>query len=180
MKKAIERYVEIPGGVEVNISDKEISVKSNGNELKKKFDLQNVEVSKEENKVKISTKKGTRRESRMIGTISAHITNMITGVKENFIYKLEICNVHFPMNVKVEGNKVIIKSFLGETVDRIAEILPNVKVEVKGKDVEVSSYDKEAAGQTAANIEYATKLRNKDRRVFQDGIFITSKGGREL
>jgi large subunit ribosomal protein L6 len=103
---------------------------------------------------------------------------MISGVQEDFIYKLEIANVHFPMNVKVEGENVVIKSFLGETTERNAKIIPKASVEVKGNQIEVKSANIEAAGQTAANIEKATRLTGRDRRVFQDGIFITEKPGR--
>lgn len=49
------------------------------------------------------------------------------------------------------------------------------------KDViKIESFNKEAAGQTAANIEKTTMVRAKDRRVFQDGIFITEKYGKEI
>ena len=100
---------------------------------------------------------------------------MIKGVGEDFVYELEICNVHFPMNVKADGNKITIKSFLGETTVRESRIMPNVKVDIKGSQITVSSYDIEAAGQTAANLEKATKLTGRDRRIFQDGISITKK-----
>jgi large subunit ribosomal protein L6 len=138
------------------------------------------EVPISSGKVVLSVKSATRRESKMMGTIWAHLKNMIKGVEEDFEYKMEICNVHFPMNVKVEGEKVVIKSFLGETKERVARIMPGVKVDIKGTDVTVSSNNIESAGQTAANIEKATRLTGRDRRIFQDGIFITEKCGRAL
>jgi len=93
---------------------------------------------------------------------------------------MEICNIHFPMNVKVEGNRMIIKTFLGEQVDRTAKILPNVNVDIKGNKITITSHDKEAAGQTAANIETATKVKGRDRRIFQDGIFLTERNGEKI
>ena len=180
MNKDLSRVIEIPGGTEVAINDNEIIVKGNGNELNKNFDKGKISLTVADGKVTISAKGATRRESRMIGTIWACVNNMIKGVGENFVYTLEICNVHFPMNVKAEGDKIIIKSFIGETVNRTAKILPKVNVDIKGSKITISSCNIEAAGQTAANLEKATKLTGRDRRIFQDGIFITEKPGRTI
>jgi len=73
-----------------------------------------------------------------------------------------------------------VTNLFGEKVPRVAK-LPwspgEVEVKVSNKtDVVVKGIDKEKVGQTAANIERSCKIRNRDRRVFQDGIYITSKG----
>lgn len=175
MKKDLERIIEIPENVQVEVNGSEVIVKCEGKALKRDFNIRKVKISKEGNQIKISAKNATKREGTMMGTINAHIKNMINGMKEDYIYKMEVCNVHFPMNVKVEGDKLTVKSFLGEKKDRAANIIQNVKVDVKGTEITVSSYDIEAAGQTAANIEKATRLKGRDRRIFQDGIFITEK-----
>ena len=67
-------------------------------------------------------------------------------------------------------------NFLGERFPRTARIMPNVKVQAKGDQVLVSGIDKELVGQTAVNIELATKIRGYDPRVFQDGIYIVRRG----
>lgn len=112
----------------------------------------------------------------MTGTIAAHIRNMIKGVTKGYTYRLKIVYAHFPMKVTVKGDTVVIENFLGERAPRYAKILPGVKVEVKGEEVIVSGIDKEKVGQTAANIELATRVRGFDIRKFQDGIYIVSKG----
>ena len=43
-------------------------------------------------------------------------------------------------------------------------------------DVVVKGADREKVGQTAANIERACRIKKRDRRVFQDGVYIVSKG----
>jgi len=43
---------------------------------------------------------------------------------------------------------------------------------VKGEDVIVTGIDRQAVGQTAANLELATKIKQKDLRKFLDGIYI--------
>jgi len=80
----------------------------------------------------------------------------------------------------VEGDEIIIKNFLGEKIPRKAKILPNTSVEIKSNQIIVSSSNIEFAGQTAANIERATKIKKRDRRIFQDGIFIIEKPGEKL
>ena len=180
MKLDLERIIEVPEGIEVSLNENTLVVNGRGKELSKKLNFHKISLDFKDGKVVLSSKKATRRESKMMGTINAHLKNMIKGLEEDFVYKMEICNVHFPMNVKLEGNKLAIKSFLGETTMRYAKILENVKVEIKGSEITVSSSDIEAAGQTAGNIEKSTKLTGKDRRIFQDGIFITSKCGRAI
>jgi large subunit ribosomal protein L6 len=180
MNKDLERTVEIPAGVEVSINENEFTAKGNGKELVRKFDMGKVEAVVKDSNIVLKAIGATRRESRMIGTVWAHLKNMVKGVGEEFVYELEVCNVHFPMNVKMQGDKIIIKSFLGETTERVSKILPNVKVDIDGSKITVTSNNIEAAGQTAANLEKATRLTGRDRRIFQDGIFMTSKCGRAI
>ncbi len=178
MNKDLERTIDISEGLEVVINGNKFTIKGNGNELVRTFDTGRVVANVKDNKIVLSAKGATRRESKMIGTIWAHLKNMIKGFSEDFVYELEVCNVHFPMNVKLDGDRVVIKSFLGETTERISKVLPNVNVDIKGSKITVSSNNIEAAGQTAANLEKATRLTGRDRRIFQDGIFMTSKPGR--
>ncbi len=175
MNKDLERFVEIAEGVEIFINGNEFVAKGNGKELKRNFDIGKIQINVRDKQVVLVAKSATKREAKMMGTIDAHLKNMIKGISEDFTYELEVCNVHFPMNVKADGNKIIIKSFLGETTVREARILNGVKVDINGSKISVTSHDIEAAGQTAANLEKATKLTGRDRRIFQDGIFITKK-----
>ena len=111
----------------------------------------------------------------MIGTIRSHITNMIHGVTDGFTYHMKIVYAHFPMTVKVTGNKVTIENFLGERYPRTAKIVGSAKVQVKGEEVTITGINKEDVGQTMANLEQATKIKGRDPRVFQDGIYLISK-----
>ena len=80
------------------------------------------------------------------------------------------------MTAKVEGQEVKISNFAGEKFDRISKIVGDVQIEIKGEEITVTGINKEDVGQTAANLELATKLRGKDIRRFQDGIYLVSKG----
>ena len=180
MKKDLSKIIEIPEGVEVSIEKGMINIKGKAGEVRRNFSLKGIIVEKTDNKVKLSFKKATKKEKKIMNTIAAHIKNMIQGVQEKYEYNLRICNSHFPMNVEIKGKEAIIKNFLGERVARKTKILDNVDVDIDKDRITIKSADCEAAGQTAANLEKATWIRLRDRRIFQDGIFITSKPGREF
>ena len=133
-----------------------------------------------DNKIIIGYEKATKKEKKIINTSSAHIRNMIKGVQKKFEYELKICSSHFPMNVEKKGKKIIIKNFLGEKTPRESIILPNVEVQIEKEIITIESVNKEAAGQTAANLEQATKIKGRDIRIFQDGIYITNKCGKDM
>ena len=122
----------------------------------------------------------TKKDKKLISTFRSHIKNLLEGVKNTYVYELKICSSHFPMDIGIDKDLVIIKNFLGEKTPRKAKILPNVNAKVEGDKIIVESVDRESAGQTAANIESATKRTGFDRRVFQDGIYITKKVGKEI
>ena len=76
----------------------------------------------------------------------------------------------------MKGNELVVNNYFGERVPRSAKILNGVEVKVQNKrEVIVSGIDKEAVGQTAANIERCVTVKKRDRRVFQDGIYLVGK-----
>ncbi|WP_456471951.1 50S ribosomal protein L6 [Methanocaldococcus sp.] len=177
----LEERIKIPENVQIDIvGENEVLVKSGNKELRRRFEHPNVKIKKEDNEIVIYCHYPRKKDKAMIGTIRAHINNMIKGVTEGFTYKLKIRYAHFPMKVYVKGDEVIIENFLGEKHPRRAKILEGVTVKVQGEDVIVTGIDKEKVGQTAANIEQATKIKNRDPRVFQDGIYIVEKAGKAI
>lgn len=180
MKQDIIEKIEIPEGIEVSVEDNLVTMKSGNKENSRRFNFYGVELKKEGNEIVIEAKKASRKELKVAYTTKAHINNMIKGLQEPFEYELEIAFVHFPMTVEhnKENNKLIIKNFLGEKKERSANILPEVEMEINKEIITLKSHNKELVGQTAANIEKATHVRMKDRRKFQDGIYMTKKPGR--
>lgn len=180
MKKDLQQTIEIPEGVEVSINGNEIFVKGKKGELKRKFENGNFSVKKHDKSIIIDGKKATKMEKKMMNTIGAHIKNMILGVQKRFEYKLKIVFSHFPMTVEIKGNKAEVKNFLGEKIPRRVNIPKGVEIESTKENITIKSIDKELAGQAAANFETATRITSRDRRIFQDGIFIISKAGVEI
>ena len=171
----VSEEIEIPEGVEVTVENKRVTVKGEKGTLTRNFSYAPVEIEKNDGKLRVYAMWPRKKEAALVGTISAHIKNMITGVTKGFTYKLKIVFSHFPISVKVQGDKILIENFTGEKTPRIAKIVGDAKVKVKGDDVIVQGINIEDVGQTAANIEQATKIKNKDPRIFLDGIYIYEK-----
>lgn len=177
MRREITEKIEIPAGMDVEIKEHEIIFKKDGKEVRRTY--QGFEIKKEENVLVLADKSATKKEKKLIKTLKAHVTNIINGFGKKYEYLLQICSVHFPMNVSFDKAKkqVIIKNYLGEVKPRIANVKGDVEVKIEKELITVTGQNREDAGQTAANIEAATRITNRDRRVFQDGIFITKKPG---
>ncbi len=175
----MEKRVKIPEGVEVSVNGFEVCVKGEKGELKRNFYSQLfkdvITIEKKDNEIIVKSTSERRKLKAMVGTIAAHIRNMIKGVTQGYRYKLKAVYVHFPMTIEVKGKEVIIKNFLGERTPRVAKIVGDVSVKVEGQEIIVEGINKEEVGQTAANLEQATCVKHLDRRVFQDGIYLVSK-----
>ncbi len=122
--------------------------------------------------IRIWAKWPRKKEAALVGTITSHIQNMITGVTKGYTYKLKIVFSHFPISVKLQGKSILIENFTGERRARSIELIGDVKVKIEPDDIIVEGINLEHVSQTAANIEQATRVRNKDPRVFLDGIYV--------
>lgn len=175
MKKEIKEEIEVPEGISGTFEDGTLKLKKDSQEVVRKVNRPDIEIKIKGNKLILEAKKGNRTQYKVIKTLLSHIKNTLYGLSNPFVYKLESASVHFPLTLKVEGDYVIIDNFLGEKVPRKAKIVPGSEVKINGQEITITSYDKEAAGQTAANLEQATKVTNRDPRIFQDGVYITEK-----
>ncbi len=176
----LDKTVEIPDDVDVKKVGEEIEVSGPNGMIKKKFTDKRVDIEVRNDEIELSVKDPSKREKALLGTYTSHIQNMVEGVQNDFEYKLKIVYSHFPVKVRSEGNEVVIENFVGEKKPRRAPILGETKVEIKGDEVFVKGLDKDDVAQTAANIESATRIKNTDNRVFQDGIYIIEKAGRPI
>jgi len=178
--KQVRKIIDVPSGVNIHIEGSLVKIKGPKGENSRNFRLIGMNLEHKNNQLVLSTAKTTRNFKRNLNSIASHIKNMVKGVLEIYVYKLKICSGHFPMNVALDKNEIIVKNFLGEKIPRRALVLPNVKVKVEKDIITVESHDKEKAGQTASNIESSTRITDKDRRVFMDGIWMIEKAGKEL
>jgi large subunit ribosomal protein L6 len=170
--------VAIPQGVTVTVAPgtNHTTVKGPKGTLARPFRSRSVRVRVDGSQVVVEKELPRRQDKAMVGTYAAHIQNMIQGVQKGWTYQMKAVFNHFPIKMTVHGDAFHVENFLGERAPRVARVVPGVKITVKGADVTIEGVDLHAVAQTAANIEGCTKIRNKDIRVFQDGVYITRKG----
>jgi len=175
MIKEVARQVEIPEGVDASVTDSVVTVKGPKGQISKKIWYPGIEVRKDDSHLIVNSSIGNKRQRAMVGTLVAHIDNMIQGVTQGYEYKMKIVYSHFPIQIKASGQELVINNFLGERRARSAKLLPGTKVQVGKDELTITGVDKESVGQTMANIEQATRVRGFDIRVFQDGIYLVDK-----
>jgi len=175
MQKSFEKVITFSKEISVNVENNVVKLKSGETSVEKIFSTNDVMITAQDNSVKLFSKNSKKKTMSVINAISTQISNLGQGLKHDFEYKLEIVYSHFPMNVTQKEEFIEISNLAGAKKSQRAKIVGNTKVKVKGKEIIVSSPNKEHAGQTAANLETATKIKGKDKRVFQDGIYIVSK-----
>lgn len=173
--KNINLDVGIPQGVSVHIVGSLVEISGPKGNIKRDFYHPKIVIKTEGNLIKVEGKKLNSKEKMIVPTFKAIIQNNVKGVVNPYVYELKICSGHFPIKVGVEGKQLVVRNLLGEKVPRAVEIPLNVKVNVSGNVVNVESPDKSLAGQTAVSIEKITIRPGFDKRVFQDGIYITKK-----
>ena len=172
----VERTVEIPDGVTAMIDGDIVTITGPKGSLSREFASARHDIFQEGGALIVRIDIPRRRERALAGTWNAHLNNMVKGVTDGFTYTLKALYSHFPMTLAVQGNNFIVNNYFGERVPRSASILDGVQVKVQNKtEVVVTGIDKEAVGQTAANIERSTTVKKRDRRVFQDGIYLIEK-----
>jgi len=157
--------MEIPQGVTVRVEGYMVIAKGPQGEVQKRFSKE-AAVSVSGNTVEVSCKSKALK-----GTTESVVTSMMHGVAKGYLKNFKLIYAHFPISIEVKGSDITIKNFLGEKEPRRTILIGSTKVQVKGQNVTVSGPDKEAVGQTVANMRGAMRIKDKDGRVFQDGIY---------
>ena len=172
-----ERKLTIPEGVQLDIHGRRIKATGPKGTVEEDFGHLPVQFAMEGQTLRVYAQWAKKREVALVGTALAHVRNMIRGVTSGFTYKLKIVYAHFPVTVKVneKEKKLTIDNFTGEKTARVVKIVGSAKVKLASDEIHVQGISLNDVSQTAANIQFATKIPEKDQRVFLDGIYIFEK-----
>jgi len=172
--KQLEKFsteVEIPENVKVSMKSYMLHVEGPLGKTYKNFQKIPVDIEITDDKVSLKAQ-GTRNSNYAImNTARSIIRNLMEGVIEGYTIKMKVVFSHFPINIKVEGKQVLIENFQGERAPRITKIWGDTKVVPKGDDVIITGHVLTDVTQTAAEIENKSRVKNKDHRVFLDGVY---------
>tara|TARA_Y100000310_G_scaffold64649_1_gene60127 strand:- start:605 stop:1162 length:558 start_codon:yes stop_codon:yes gene_type:complete len=171
----MEVGVVIPENVKVRLSGHMLHVEGPLGKTHKNFKKIPVDIQITNDKIMLKALGGRKKYYAILNTSKSLIQTLCDGVVNGYTIKMKIVYSHFPITVKVEGKKVLIENFQGERAYRVSKIWNDTKVTPKGDDVIITGHVLTDVTQTAAEIELNTRVKNKDHRVFLDGIYKYSK-----
>ncbi len=174
-KSVYEQRIEIPSECQVSLENKTVTVTGPKGTLDRSFPEPQTTITIEGNELIASTHVSRKRAKALVGTVVAHVRNMMLGVRLGYEYEMKIVFSHFPITVEQQGDTMLIKNFIGERGMRSSRLIGDVKIRITEDEIFISGIDIEHVSQSAANIQQACKIRDKDRRVFLDGIYVIRK-----
>lgn len=140
--------VKIPDGVEVKVDGNLVFVKGPKGSLEQKFD-KNMKIVLESEQILVERPNDLKKNKSLHGLTRSLIFNMIEGVKNGFVKKLEVNGVGY--RVKKQGKSLIMN--LGFSHQVVVDEVDGITVDVEGQNIiVVSGADKQKVGQFAANI----------------------------
>ena len=164
----LSESVKLPEGVKAQLEGSSLVLSGKAGKVVRSFDPRKIKLEAKGNEVVIqSTSVG------MLNTYRTHVTNMAKGAGEGYSVLMKTVHSHFPMSFEVKGRELLVKNFLGEKKPRHVPIAGEVKVEAKGQEVRITGASKDDVGQTVANVKTALRIRKRDSRVFQDGLYVS-------
>ena len=174
----LDLEIEIPKDVNVKLKGRMLQVQGPLGKTYKNFKKIPVNININDNKITLKASGTRKKHYAILNTAKSIIQTLCEGVIDGYTLKMKIISSHFPITVKTDGKKVLIENFQGEKAPRVTRIWGESKVTPKGEDLIITGHVLTDVTQTAAEIQDGTKVKNKDHRVFLDGIYryVKSKG----
>lgn len=140
--------IEIPEKVDIKIDENKVTVKGPKGELSREFNpVTNIEI--QDKQILVTKNAETREANSLHGLTRSLLQNMVTGVTEGFVKKLEMVGVGY--SAKVQGKNLVLE--VGYSHPVTIEPEGNIEFEVeKNTNISVKGIDKQLVGAIAAKI----------------------------
>jgi large subunit ribosomal protein L6 len=177
MSRIGNQTIRVPEKVKISVTDSHVSVEGPKGKLEMDMPIR-TSVSHEDNVLKVSRDGDDRQAKAMHGLGRSLLNNMIQGVNEGFVKKLEINGVGF--KAIVSGNKVTMSLGFSHPINY--QLPEQIKVTVD-KDVKVTieGPDKQKVGMVAAELRSFYPVEPyKGKGVKYEGEFVRRKEGKTV
>lgn len=177
MSRIGNQIINVPEGVEININGSTIKVKGSKGELEYTFSP-SIKVVYKDNKIQVKRTTDDPKERSLHGLVRALIQNMVTGVSEGYVKRLEIIGVGY--RAQVSGKKITLNLGFSHPVELEAPDQVSVEMDKDQKNtVVISGIDKQAVGQFAANIrDFRPPEPYKGKGIRYVGEYVPRKAGK--
>ncbi len=175
MSRIGKKPIVIPDGTEVSVEGGRVMVKGKGGALSR--DVHPSVVIKVENSAVAIEPKGSSRLSRALwGTYAAHVRNMIAGVNQPFVKKLQIEGIGY----RAELTGKTIKLQVGFSHPVLVQAPEGITVAIEKNMISISGADKDKVGQFAADVRSIKKPEPyKGKGIRYEGEVIRMKQGKK-
>lgn len=166
--------VPIPSGVNVTISGQKVTVKGPKGQLEEVVP-EPITVKQDGDAVVVNRPDESKKSKSLHGLSRSLINNMVVGVTDGYLKKLEVVGVGYRANAK--GNTL--ELIVGLTHPINYEIPKGVDVKVERNEITVSGIDKKLVGEVAATIRRFKKPEvYKGKGIRYVGEFVRRKVGK--
>lgn len=169
MSKIGKKPIKLPDGVEIKINGTNVSVKGSKGTLERTFPA-GVSIKTEDGQIVCALDSQTpgKKQHAMHGLVRSLVNNMVIGVTQGFSKTLEVVGVGYKIASKAP-DKIQLNIGFSHPVDYSS--LKGVEMKVEANKIIVSGMDKEAVGQTAAEIRALRPPKH-----YKDGAGIRYQG----
>ncbi|MBP7118538.1 50S ribosomal protein L6 [Candidatus Woesebacteria bacterium] len=144
--------VTVPAGVEITATSNSLTVKGPKGTLTRALP-EGVTVHVESGSAKVTRASESRTNRALQGTTRAHLSNMVTGVKDGWSKVLEIVGAGFRAEVK--GKDLVMQ--IGYSHPVVITAPEGITFKVEKSFVTVEGVDREVVGQTSALVRESRK-----------------------
>jgi len=141
--------VDVPAGVQVDVQGSNVQIKGPKGELQRTFSSL-IDIALENNQVVVSRNSDNPEERALHGTTRAVIANMVHGVSIGFETVLEVEGVGY--RSEMDGKTLVLHVGYSHPVRVEAPDGISFESDQKTRQIKVLGFDREAVGQTAAEI----------------------------
>lgn len=175
MSRIGNKIIEIPSGVEITQEGQTVTVKGGKGELKRDISPL-ISMKVEDGKITMERPNDLGPTKAIHGTTRANVANMVEGVNDGFVKKLELVGVGY--RAQMQGTKLVLNVGYSHPVE--FEARDGLTVQTPDNThIEIAGIDKQKVGDLAAEIRAVRSPEPyKGKGIRYEGEYVRRKEGK--